>query len=198
MPGGRPLGVTGLDARTGCNEPRRGAAAHDARHAGAKRVALLWAAVALALAVLHPARGDPVGPRAVMTPMLHPGQQAPVVMDQAGTFVYHCHIHPWMAGRVVVGAQAGAQPRTHLVTANDDGNATHADAMGFRDVDAATNTTHVELGDTVLFRNDGQLDHDAHLQLVASAGSQDWWFEAAVGLGLAVALPLIVVAARRT
>ena len=49
------------------------------------------------------------------TESLAPGDSASLSFSTAGTFAYHCEIHPAMTGTVVVqasGGRAGAQPQT--------------------------------------------------------------------------------------
>jgi plastocyanin len=47
----------------------------------------------------HDARADSGG---FATPILPPGGSANVTMSTAGSFVYHCSIHPGMVGTIVV------------------------------------------------------------------------------------------------
>jgi plastocyanin len=47
----------------------------------------------------HDARADNGG---FTTPFINPGASANVTMSTAGSFVYHCSIHPGMVGTIVV------------------------------------------------------------------------------------------------
>jgi plastocyanin len=49
--------------------------------------------------VTHDARADS---GAFSTPLISPGSSANVTMSSAGSFVYHCSIHPGMVGTIVV------------------------------------------------------------------------------------------------
>jgi plastocyanin len=42
------------------------------------------------------------------TPLLQPGQSAPITFSTAGTFAYTCVLHPWMKGTIVVTPAAAA------------------------------------------------------------------------------------------
>jgi plastocyanin len=49
--------------------------------------------------IAHDARADNGG---FSTPIIQPGGSANVTLSTAGSFVYHCSIHPGMVGTIVV------------------------------------------------------------------------------------------------
>jgi plastocyanin len=167
-------------------------------NAGAR---ILWAGLActLALCLLPATSGDPVSSSAALqSPPLGPGAVFSTTLP-AGSYPYHCHPHPFMMGTVtVLPTPAAGGPRTYRIDIVDDGNATHAAAMGFRDAATAGNATTVHAGDTLVWVNTGRLYHDVHLVSLASASGGDLGaFEVWVLAGLAAALAGIYVLSRR-
>jgi plastocyanin len=155
--------------------------------------------LALGVFLGHAASGHDTGFAELQSPPLAPGQAYTALFDLPGTYAYHCHPHPSMTGqlRVLAGPGPGG-PASHRVSIVDDGNATHAGRMAFRDEASGANLTTLHAGDTVVWTNEGGLRHDVHVVALAPAGSDDGSFETTVGGLLAITLATLVASGRRT
>jgi plastocyanin len=154
---------------------------------------LLLALLLLAL----PVAGHDVATSDAQSPRLAPGDTYNETAHAAGTHAYHCHLHPGMAGTLVVLPDADPRgPQVHRVAIYDDGEDGHLFAMGFRDPDSQGNVTTARLGDRIEWVNQGALTHNVHISWPAPADSGA--FELWVAAGLVLALTAIFLAARRT
>lgn len=123
----------------------------------------------LALTLAPPAGADPAPSSHVqVSPLLSPLQTYAVRFDDVGTYLYHCHPHPSMMGRLDVAPAVGA-PQDHVVRIVDEGNATDATTLGFLDAETGTNVTLLHAGDTVTWVNEGRLRHDVAIAGPAAA-----------------------------
>ena len=151
---------------------------------------LLALALLVACAPLVLADG---GPASAQSPTLAPGDAYTRSFTTQGTYAYHCHIHPGMVGRVVVGP-AMAAPRTLVVHIEDGGNASRLAEMHFDDAASHTDTTSAAVGDIVVWENAGTLDHDVFVLEPAAAGALDQGlFEIVVAIVAVTAVVTIVV-----
>lgn len=162
-----------------------------------KRLAwTLAVATAIGLAWL-PGGGADTASHAASSPLLAPGQVFANTFTAAGTYQYHCHIHPSMTGevRVVAPARSGGAA-THTVRIWDASNQSKVDSMGFLDDETKLPVTTVRLGDNVVWINEGKLSHDVGIQEPTGApGFDQGTFEGVVAI-LAVGAVAVIVWSR--
>ncbi|MGQ0536960.1 MAG: hypothetical protein ACT4PT_12925 [Methanobacteriota archaeon] len=110
------------------------------------------------------------------SPLLSPNETWALVLDEAGTYEYRCHPHPWMEGRLVVAEDARAAANVTVRIAN----------YTFEPAEV-----RIRPGAEVLFVNE---DHDNHTVTQTTAAAEDEGSAESPSGSVAAFLAVVVVA----